>query len=417
MIRAGARWCDQIEVRPQQCHLPQEIRHLRGLDEQIQPAESSPPSGASRTATRRPRPARTHPPPSAQCITGGADVPPDIGRVAARQLRHHPLREQLRLRHPSSTGIPPASGCRRRSPAPAPHTSGVRIRYTPSARRSSTVVAVDFTAERTPPDCQEAYGPRLVQEVLPVLCPGPVRILGHVQQRCLGGGHHHPALGAVLDEPFLVVRLQLRQVRAGEEGQAEPGGPAGGGLGGAADQEQRVGLGARARGDADRAAPVGEGLARPGREQRLQQLVLEPPAPGEVHTEQVVLLGPVPDPGDRHQPAAAQQIQYGDLLGEPQRVVQRADDRRDGDGDTPGRAEDRPREGERRRQPVVVGPVVLLRLHGGHAPVVGVRGHLQGRPVTGAELGGTGPGSYEVEAYDRDGHGTSPFTGRVSGGR
>ncbi len=164
-------------------------------------------------------------------------------------------------------------------------------------------------------------------------------------------------------------------------------------------------VGVRARRDADRAAPVREGLARPRLQQRLQQLVLEPAAPGEVHAEQVVLLGPVPDPGDRHQPAAAQQVQHGDLLGQPQRVVQRADDRRDGDRDTPGRAEDGPREGERRRQPVVVGPVVFLRLHGGDAPVVGVRSHFQGRPVTGAELGGAGSGSDEVETCDRDGHG------------
>lgn len=247
--------------------------------------------------------------------------------------------------------------------------------------------------------------PCLVQEVPAVLRPGPVRVLGQVQQRRLGGGHHDPALGAVLGEPVLVVRLQLRQMRAGEEGQAEPGGPAGGGLGGAADQEQRVRVGVRARGDADRAAPIGEGLARPRLQQRLQQLVLEPAAPGEVHAEQVVLLGPVSDPGDRHQPAAAQQVQHGDLLGQPQRVVQRADHRRDRDRDTPGRAENGPRERERGRQPVVVGAVVLLRLHGGDAPVVGVRGHLQGRPVTGAELGGGGPGSDEVEACDRDGHG------------
>ena len=226
-----------------------------------------------------------------------------------------------------------------------------------------------------------------MQEVLAVLGPRPVRVLGDVQQRGLGGGHHASSPRVPYSaQPLVVVRLQLRQVRAGEERQPQPGRAAGRGLGAAADQQQRVRLGVRARGDPYRAAPVRERLAGPGLQQRLQQLVLERAAPLPLHAERRVLLGPVADARDRDQPPAAQQVEHGDVLGQPQRVVQRADDRRDGDRDPPGGAEDRAREGEAARAASCWRRRGAPRSGRWSMPaLVGVRGHLEGGPVAGAD--------------------------------
>jgi transposase-like protein len=105
---------------------------------------------------------------------------------------------------------------------------------------------------------------------------------------------------------------------------------------------------------------------------------------------------------------------YGDLLGQPQRIMQRADDRRDRDCDSAGGAEDSARESKGRGQPVVGDAVVLLGLHGADPAVVGVRGHLQGGLVAGAEGFARRVGLHQVETYDRHGHGGSSF-GRVPG--
>ncbi len=248
-------------------------------------------------------------------------------------------------------------------------------------------------------------GPRLVQEVLPVLRPGPVRILRDVQQRRLPRRHHRPPLGAVLLAPLPVVRLKVRQVRGREERQTEAGRAPRRRLRGAPDEQQRVRPGEGPRGDPYRTAPVRERLARPRREEGLQELVLEPPAPPPVDPALLVLLRPVADPRHRHEPAAAQQVEHRDLLREPQRVVQRADDRRDRDRDPAGRAEDRARQGEGGGEPVVLHPVVLLGLDGVHPVPVGVRGHVQDGPVALRQGLGGGAGLDEVEPYDGEGHG------------
>src|SRR4051812_16285778 len=113
-------------------------------------------------------------------------------------------------------------------------------------------------------------------------------------------------------------------------------------------------LGERARGDAYATPAEGELLTRPRLQEGFEQLVLELAAPAPLDTLLLVLGGPVPDPRDRHEPATAHQVEHRDVLGEPQRVVQRADDRGYRHRDAAGGAEDRAREDEGGRQPVVV---------------------------------------------------------------
>lgn len=133
-----------------------------------------------------------------------------------------------RLRHPSSTGIPPVGGMQHIRVVPRPRT--LLGRENPAhALRAQLLHRRGRRPHRRagPGRLPGRVGARLVQEVPSVERPRAARVLGHVQQRGPRGRHPRPALGAVLGEPFLVIRLQLRRVRAGAERQPEPGGPGG----------------------------------------------------------------------------------------------------------------------------------------------------------------------------------------------
>ncbi|RPK42278.1 hypothetical protein EES39_20725 [Streptomyces sp. ADI92-24] len=238
-----------------------------------------------------------------------------------------------------------------------------------------------------------------------------------MQQRRLGRGHHAEALRTVLRALLVVVRLQLRQMRAREQRQPQPRRPPRRRPGAAAHQQQRVRPGERPGGDRDRTAAELERLPGPRQQQCLQQLVLDPAAPAPFDARPLVLLGPVADPRDRDQPARAQQVEHRDVLRQPQRVVQRPDHRGHRDRDPAGGAEDGTGEDEGGGQPGVGGPVVLLGLHGVDAVLVGVRGHVQGRAVACRERGGCGVWIDEVEPDDCEGHDTVPFAGRAGRGR
>ncbi len=167
--------------------------------------------------------------------------------------------------------------------------------------------------------------------------------------------------------------------------------------------------GERPRGDRDRTAAELERLPGPRLQQRLQQLVLEPAPPAPLDARPFVLLGPVADPRHRDQPARAQQVEHRDVLGQPQWIVQRSDDRGDRHRDPAGGPEHGTGEGEGGRQPGVGGPVVFLGLHRVDAVPVGVRGHVQRRAVAGREGVRRGCRIDEVEPDDCEGHDASPW--------
>ena len=101
----------------------------------------------------------------------------------------------------------------------------------------------------------------------------------------------------------------------------------------AAEQDHRVRLRERPRRDPHGGAAVLERLAGPRLEQRVDALVHERAALGPVLAVRRVLRRAVADADDRREPAAAREVEHGDVLGDAQRVVQRQEQRRDGDAD------------------------------------------------------------------------------------
>lgn len=246
----------------------------------------------------------------------------------------------------------------------------------------------------------------LVQEVVAVLGPRLVRVLGAEDHPGLDRGQQREAaLETLLGRELVVVLLELRDRRRGVERQAQAHRAPDRRLGGAADHDRRVRVGERLRGDPDGRAAVLERLAGPRLEQRLQHLVLDLAAPLPLLAEGRVLLRAVAQTRDDGEPAAADVVQHRDVLGEPDRVVQRCEQRADDHADPLRGAEYRACGAQRRGAPRVVRAVVLLQADHVEPVLVREGRHLDGGLVAGGHLLPVETGEDLVEPQIRDSHG------------
>ena len=128
-------------------------------------------------------------------------------------------------------------------------------------------------------------------------------------------------------EALALVEVELHQLLVAdrrEEAEPEAGGPLGRGRARPADHDHRMGLLHRSGRDLHRLAVELEGLAGPGLDHGLEAGV-EPLAPAlPLAAEQLVLDRPVAQAGHDRDAAVADQVEHGDVLGQADRVVQRA---------------------------------------------------------------------------------------------
>ncbi len=283
-------------------------------------------------------------------------------------------------------------------------SAGVRMAYLPSARSSSTVRGVAVGGRADVRRLPVRVGDRLVQQMVADLGPGLVGVLGHEGHRRGGAGHHAHALDAERLALLVVVRLQLGHVVGGKEGKAESGRPAGRCLGRATDHERRMGLGQRPGGHPHGGSPVLEGLSGPGLEQDIDVLVHQLAALRPVLAVGRVLRRPVAHPGDEREPATARQVEHGDVLGHPQRVVQGQQQGHQTHAQARGAGQDHAGVEQGRRAPAVLGAVVLLEGDHVEAVLIGCRGHVQAGAVGARHRLGVEAGQDEVEAHQSHDH-------------
>ncbi len=172
----------------------------------------------------------------------------------------------------------------------------------------------------------------------------------------------------------------------GGQRETEPGRPPRRGPPAASDHHRGIGGQWPGRYPHGLAVPV-DGLAAPGSDQILHALIhdLAPLVP--VLAVGQVLRRPVAQTEGHSQTAAADQVQHDQILGDPERIVQRQQQSLDDDGGPLGSCRDQTGEQQRGRHPAVVGAVVLLGLNGPEAGPVSELCHLDGGLVTLRELG------------------------------
>jgi hypothetical protein len=145
-------------------------------------------------------------------------------------------------------------------------------------------------------------------------------------------------------------------------------------------------------------AAVLERLARPRLEEDPDALVEVGAAVLPRRAEHGVLLRPVAQPEDGADPAAAEEVEYGEVLGHPQRVVQGQQQGPDGDG-YPLRPPGDGRRGHHRRgEEAVLGAVVLGEDHAADPDAIGPGRHVEGGLVQLGRGGRSEGGGTRVEA-------------------
>ena len=208
------------------------------------------------------------------------------------------------------------------------HSSGVDDHATcPDARSSSAVVAASRRRCRGRRSARTTYEDDVVHRVRRDLLPRRVRILGDVDEQRSERSHEEPVVPDLL--ALLAVHVADRGIgRHGEERKPQPrplARPTG-----APNHRPTRSCSARAgrdRRDDDRAAPPLERLARPRPAEHLEVLLGGRAAPGPVDAGHRELFVAVAEAGDEREPATAGEVERRDRLGEPDRVVQRDEQR------------------------------------------------------------------------------------------
>jgi hypothetical protein len=131
------------------------------------------------------------------------------------------------------------------------------------------------------------------------------------------------------------------------------------------------------------AGPASEGLPRPRGPEDRDALLQQADAVAHLPVVHRHLLGPVPGADHEVDPAAAHQVEDGEVLGEADRVVQGQDERGDQHAQLAGPPGDGGGHHQRRGAVPVVGSVVLRQRHHGEAVVLGPGALLERRPVQG----------------------------------
>ena len=91
----------------------------------------------------------------------------------------------------------------------------------------------------------------------------------------------------------------------------------------------------------------------------------------------MILLGPVALAQHEAETPAARDVKDRDVLGEPDRIVERREQRTRPDLDVAGSGNDERRHDERRRQPADRGIVMLLDIDDRESAGVGIRRHVE----------------------------------------
>ncbi len=189
----------------------------------------------------------------------------------------------------------------------------------------------------------------------------------------------------------------------GEEEQAQSAGAPGSGDGAAAVGEHGSAGRERERRDADLAPVDVCRLARPEPLQQADALFDQCGPAATVDAEHLELLVAVPDPDDVDHPAAAEQVDDGQILGQLHRLVEREQQGADGDGQALGARRDGRGERHGRGQVTVVGPVVLAEHGAEAAAALGPGAHLDGGLVQVSPRAGIGRTLAHAEPHGEHG--------------
>ncbi len=176
----------------------------------------------------------------------------------------------------------------------------------------------------------------------------------------------------------------------GHEAGAESSRPAGCSQAAAADPDRRAGLACRLLGgrgrhddvvEAEVLALVGEPLAAPGQLEDLDGLVGTRATLALGHAEHGEFVRLVAGREPDVEAAAGQLVDHGQVLGQPQRVVQRGQQDRGAEAGRGGSHRQRAQRGAQRRQVALLAEVVLGQPDRGEAELFGAGGLVQGLPV------------------------------------
>ena len=218
----------------------------------------------------------------------------------------------------------------------------------------------------------------------------------------------HPCFPSEARALVAVGVLEAWRPRLREERETESGGPASGGGSAAAVHQQWTAGRRRQRRHAYRASVVCELLAGPRALQHGQALLHTPTSVRQCSPEHRVLLGAIAEARDVGHSAAAHHVEHGHVLGKAHRIMQRNEERGDGDGDCRGASRDRGGQQQRRRQ-VSVGRCVMLREHDRQCAVfLSPNRHLDRGLVELSDAGrAVGRGAHVEPQHEHGGHRTS----------
>ena len=136
------------------------------------------------------------------------------------------------------------------------------------------------------------------------------------------------------------------------------------------------------RGDVDHASAILDRVATPGGEKGLDDAFGLRAASRPIAIERVVFLRSVALPQYEAETSAAGKVEDRDVLGEPDRVVQRPEQRAGAHLDAGRPGDDKRRHNERRWQPADRGIVMLLDVDDREPALIGIGRHVERSAVT-----------------------------------